>query len=193
MHRVTRLFVMMAMAALATTSAAAQDEVDEAFLPLAAVMEHRAIIGDGTPFSACALYESLGRPDALLDRLGSMIQYLDHQDLQSCHESRDLDPVTAEPAECAFRLIDVQEYLVGASNSLIVLRVGPGDSELSYSEDYRLRRIDGGERWRVEDVRLHSWAHVLRRDLCAGQTPLSWNTFVPSGKRGRASTLRTGP
>ena len=166
MHQVARLLVLVTMTAVATTAAAAQDDVDEAFLPLAAVMEHRAIIGDGAPFSVCALYENLDRPDALLDRLGSMVQYLDHQDLGSCDESRDPDPATVEPAECAFRLVEIQEYLVGGLSSLIVLRVGPGESEMSYSEDYRLRRIDGGVRWRVEDVRVHSWAHVLRRDLC---------------------------
>lgn len=163
MHRVTRLFVMMGMAAPAATPAAAQDDVDEAFLPLLAVMEHRAIIGDGAPFSLCALYETLGRPDAFLARLDSSVRYLDHQDLRSCEEPR--APAAVEPTVCR-RMVSVLEYLVGVSSSFIVVRISADESELSYSEDYRLRENSRSGIWGVEEVRLHSWAYELKKDLC---------------------------
>jgi hypothetical protein len=130
-------------------SAFAQEGPDTIAIELLrTVMPHRLMwLRDSTLYNACQIYEKLGRPENLAERLGPHGGPLLNRQGDPCAGPR--------PRGSA---INLSSITVEDSIARVVLYVIRG--EFGHEEEYTLRTPPpGGPSWAIEEVRLSGWTH----------------------------------
>lgn len=137
---------LLSVALTASVAACIRDEPDPTPIEiLRIVMEHRlSWMRDSTSFSACTIYERLGRPDNLAERLGGQGGLLLDRTEDYCASPRPEGPIVA--------LISLT---TGDSIAEVILRVQLG--EVVHMEEFKLRPVPGQDWWAVHEVRLSDW------------------------------------